>query len=91
VLIARALQVAHDELAIGHQSIQHDYENLSSRFDEQRSLNDRLENDLLRINDSKNPGSVQVAAREDPLASLQFGKKVGLRSRSESPAFQARN
>ncbi|GAA6014132.1 hypothetical protein JCM11491_004115 [Sporobolomyces phaffii] len=70
-----ALRVAHDELAIGHQSIQHDFENLSSRFEEQRALNDRLENDLLRINESKNPVSVSVAAREDPLASLQFGKK----------------
>ncbi|GAA5981296.1 hypothetical protein JCM5350_006091 [Sporobolomyces pararoseus] len=71
-----ALRVAHDELASGHQSIQHDFENLTSRFEEQRALNDRLENDLLRINESKNPSTVPVAAREDPLASLHFGKKA---------------
>ncbi|GAA5828670.1 hypothetical protein JCM3766R1_003781 [Sporobolomyces carnicolor] len=82
-----ALRVAHDELAIGHQSIQHDFENLTSRFEEQRALNDRLENDLLRINESKNPGSVPVAAREDPLASLQFGKKANQES-SAPPAPQ---
>ncbi|GAA6058937.1 hypothetical protein JCM10212_002889 [Sporobolomyces blumeae] len=98
-----ALRVAHDELALSHQTIMQDFESLSSRFDEQRLLNDRLENDLLRINENSKNGAGgvgagsgsavgggiggvgsnagiasagQLAAREDPLASLQFGKKA---------------
>ncbi|GAA5935894.1 uncharacterized protein JCM15063_001840 [Sporobolomyces koalae] len=70
-----AIRVAHEELASEHQSIQHDFENLSSRFDEQRALNDRLENDLLRINESKTGGAAPSAARDDPLAGLNLGKK----------------
>ncbi|GAA5864142.1 hypothetical protein JCM1840_000714 [Sporobolomyces johnsonii] len=70
-----ALRVAHDELALAHQSIGADFDGLQSRFEEQRALNDRLENDLLRINESRNGVSPVAAGREDPLAGLQLGKK----------------
>ncbi|CEQ41956.1 SPOSA6832_03735 [Sporobolomyces salmonicolor] len=67
-------QVAHDELALAHQSIGADFDGLQSRFEEQRALNDRLENDLLRINESRSGVSPMAAGREDPLAGLQLGK-----------------
>ncbi|GAA5962007.1 hypothetical protein JCM21900_002796 [Sporobolomyces salmonicolor] len=70
-----ALRVAHDELALAHQSIGADFDGLQSRFEEQRALNDRLENDLLRINESRSGVSPMAAGREDPLAGLQLGKK----------------
>ncbi|GAA5925884.1 hypothetical protein JCM1841_004029 [Sporobolomyces salmonicolor] len=69
-----ALRVAHDELALAHQSIGADFDGLQSRFEEQRALNDRLENDLLRINESRSGVSPMAAGREDPLAGLQLGK-----------------
>ncbi|GAA5979753.1 hypothetical protein JCM11641_004077 [Rhodosporidiobolus odoratus] len=78
-----ALRVAHDELSLAHQAIYADFEALQARFEEQRTLNDRLENDLVRINESKpnasralSPGAaVAGAERQDPLASLGVGKK----------------
>ncbi|GAA5824549.1 hypothetical protein JCM11251_000470 [Rhodosporidiobolus azoricus] len=82
-----ALRVAHDELSLAHQAIFSDFEALNTRFEEQRQLNDRLENDLLRINESKSPhprsgdgtattGGGSSAAREDPLSGLGVGKKA---------------
>ncbi|GAA6006458.1 CCAAT displacement transcription factor COY1 [Rhodotorula paludigena] len=76
-----ALRVAHDELAAAHQGVLGDFEALQARCDEQRALVDRLENDLLRINESRGAGTggqggtPAAAAREDPLAGLQLGKK----------------
>ncbi|ORY89725.1 CASP C terminal-domain-containing protein [Leucosporidium creatinivorum] len=70
-----SLRVAHEELFATHRTITADLEALHSRFDEQRTLNDRLENDLLRINQSGGSGAVTPSAREDPLASLNLGKK----------------
>lgn len=56
-----------------------DLEGLHSRFEEQRSLNDRLENDLLRINQSTDSGRASGAGTPsgDPLAGL-LARKVGL-------------
>ncbi|BGP17055.1 hypothetical protein JCM10213_000307 [Rhodosporidiobolus nylandii] len=75
-----ALRVAHDELSLAHQVVFTDFENLQARFEEQRALNDRLENDLLRINESKSSDVVRAVtpggtSREDPLANLGVGKK----------------
>lgn len=74
------MQVAHEELFATHRTITGDLEGLHSRFEEQRVLNDRLENDLLRINQSAGSGSVTPSAREDPLAGLNLGKKVRIAS-----------
>ncbi|KDE07672.1 homeobox protein cut like-protein [Microbotryum lychnidis-dioicae p1A1 Lamole] len=70
-----SLRVAHEELSATHRTLSNDLNGLQSRFDEQRSLNDRLENDLLRINQGNQSASAAAAAREDPLASLNVGKK----------------
>lgn len=76
-LLTSHLQVAHEELFATHRTITADLEALHSRFDEQRTLNDRLENDLLRINQSGGgSGAVTPSAREDPLSGLNLGKKV---------------
>ncbi|GAA5968216.1 hypothetical protein JCM8115_006159 [Rhodotorula mucilaginosa] len=73
-----ALRVAHDELAAAHETVMADYEALQSRLQEQTALNDRLENDLLRINESRHGGQAQPSSanREDPLAGFQLGKKA---------------
>lgn len=83
-----ALRVAHDELAAAHETVMADYAALQSRYEEQAALNDRLENDLLRINESRHGGQAQssTANREDPLAGFQLGKKVGSRRSSSSVA-----
>ncbi|SGY13423.1 BQ5605_C010g05858 [Microbotryum silenes-dioicae] len=70
-----SLRVTHEELSATHRTLSNDLNGLQSRFDEQRSLNDRLENDLLRINQGSQSASAAAAAREDPLASLNVGKK----------------
>ncbi|POY71026.1 hypothetical protein BMF94_5952 [Rhodotorula taiwanensis] len=72
-----ALRVAHDELALTHEATAAECEALQVRLQEQVALADRLENDLLRINDSRQGGQTQTSAanREDPLANLQLGKK----------------
>lgn len=74
------MQVAHDELLTAHQIIAADLDGLHSKFEEQRSLNDRLENDLLRINQSTSVGGASTPnARDDPLAGMNLGKKVSCR------------
>ncbi|KAK4694877.1 homeobox protein cut-like, partial [Phenoliferia sp. Uapishka_3] len=64
------LRVAHEELFATHRTISSDLEGLHSRFEEQRNLNDRLENDLLRINQSSEArggsGTGTPVPREDP-------------------------
>lgn len=71
-------QVAHEELVATHRLIHGDLEGLHSRFEEQRSLNDRLENDLLRINQSTDSGRASGTATPsgDPLAGMNLGRKV---------------
>jgi homeobox protein cut-like len=82
-LTLEIIQVTHEELFATHRTISADLESLHSRFDEQRTLNDRLENDLLRINQSaEGRGTPSPMPREDPLAGLNVGKKVGLCSPS---------
>lgn len=77
------MQVAHDELFAAHRTISADVEALQSRFEEQRALNERLENDLLRINQAGPAASaLNAPAREDPLAGLSLGKKVCATSKS---------
>lgn len=54
-------------------------DDIHSRFEEQRVLVDRLENDLLRVNQTSTDGrsgTTTPAVREDPLAGLNVGKKV---------------
>lgn len=75
-------QVAHEEIFAAHRTISADLDSLQSRFEEQRSLNERLENDLLRINQTGSSGGGPAAVREDPLASLNVGKKVRSRVKS---------
>lgn len=70
------LRVAHDELAGTYRAVAADLEGLHARFEEQRALNDRLENDLLRINQGGGGGAGTPAARDDPLATLNVGRKV---------------
>ncbi|KAK4054157.1 hypothetical protein OIV83_001183 [Microbotryomycetes sp. JL201] len=69
-----SMRVAYEELSAEHRTLTADIEALQSRFDEQRALNERLENDLLRINKS-GPSSIGVATKEDPLAGLNLGRK----------------
>jgi len=90
-----ALRVAHDELAQAHEQAAGECEALQARLDEQKKLNDRLENDLVRVNgggggagtgvgggggvaggSGQGAGQGGSAARDDPLAGLQLGKKV---------------
>lgn len=72
-------QVNHDEIVESTTSLQAELEAAKTSLDEQRSLNERLENDLLRIN-RPSDGDVKVdntsATRSDPLASLNLGRKV---------------
>ncbi|BGP56100.1 hypothetical protein JCM8202v2_003711 [Rhodotorula sphaerocarpa] len=87
-----ALRVAHDELAVAHETVSADYEHLQSRLQEQTALSDRLENDLLRINESRQGGQSQAPStqnREDPLANLQLGKKVQDAPPVQPHAFQS--
>ncbi|KPV77777.1 uncharacterized protein RHOBADRAFT_51589 [Rhodotorula graminis WP1] len=90
-----ALRVAHDELAQAHEQAASECEALQARLDEQKKLNDRLENDLVRVNgggaggggggvggggagaggQGQGAGQGGSAARDDPLAGLQLGKK----------------
>lgn len=60
-----------------------DLEGLHTRFEEQRTLNDRLENDLLRINQSTDSGraSGNVTPSGEPLAGMNFGRRVRNRLR----------
>ncbi|GAA6034575.1 hypothetical protein JCM8097_005404 [Rhodosporidiobolus ruineniae] len=88
------LRVAHDELSMAHQSLLHDFDAVQARFEEQQQLNDRLENDLLRINESRSTtdassipassvaGGVGGGTKEDPLAGLALGRKA----EGEAPA-----
>lgn len=61
-----------------HRMIHGDLEGLHARFEEQRSLNDRLENDLLRVNQSTDSGRASGTATPsgDPLAGMNLGRKV---------------
>ena len=75
------MRVAHEELFAAHRMISTDVEALQSRLEEQRALNERLENDLLGINQAgaagpSMMGSAGAPVREDPLAGLSLGKKV---------------
>ncbi|EGU12038.1 hypothetical protein RTG_01920 [Rhodotorula toruloides ATCC 204091] len=79
-----SLRVAHDELVSAHEGVLGEFEQLQARCEEQKQLVDRLENDLVRINESRagggaaGQGGPDAHAREDPLAGLQLGKKASL-------------
>ncbi|KAK4054374.1 hypothetical protein OIO90_003607 [Microbotryomycetes sp. JL221] len=83
-----SMRVAHEELTAAHRTLSADIEALQSRFEEQRSLNERLENDLLRINKTGTAGAPTVAAKEDPLAGLNLGRK-DVTSNGALPAVQS--
>ncbi|KAJ8293382.1 Protein CASP [Rhodotorula toruloides] len=69
-----SLRVAHDELVSAHEGILGEFEQLQARCEEQKQLVDRLENDLVRINESRagggaaGQGGPDAHAREDPSA-----------------------
>ncbi|GAA5988242.1 hypothetical protein JCM10908_002127 [Rhodotorula pacifica] len=86
-----ALRVAHDELAAAHETVMADYEALQSRLQDQTALNDRLENDLLRINESRHGGQAHgsTANREDPLAGFNLGKKPAEAAPAQPQPFQS--
>ncbi|BGP40941.1 hypothetical protein JCM10449v2_004906 [Rhodotorula kratochvilovae] len=94
-----ALRVAHDELAAAHAAVAGECEAMQARLEEQQALNDRLENDLLRVNDSRGGGGggaqgqggtpAAAAAREDPLAGLQLGKKPQEGAPAQAAPFQS--
>jgi len=79
------LRVAHEELFATHRNIAADLDALHSRFDDQRALNDRLENDLLRINQGGDRTATPTS-REDPLANLHVGRKEPTPSPAPSSA-----
>ncbi|BGO92237.1 Golgi membrane protein [Rhodotorula toruloides NP11] len=86
-----SLRVAHDELVSAHEGMLGEFEQLQARCEEQKQLVDRLENDLVRINESRagggaaGQGGPDAHAREDPLAGLQLGKKASLLAQDAPP------
>ncbi|TNY17439.1 CASP C terminal-domain-containing protein [Rhodotorula diobovata] len=102
-----ALRVAHDELAAEHDAAAQECDALRARLDEQKALNDKLENDLVRINESRGNGggggagggsgqgqaggggAGGAAARDDPLAGLQLGKKSSEGAPVQAAPFQS--
>ena len=73
------LRVAYDEVAAEHQNLSADLDALHAKYEEQRRLNDRLENDLLRLNqasEGRPAPPTANSARSDPLGNLQLGKKA---------------
>lgn len=88
------LRVAQEELSASLQVTKNELEEITARYEEQKALNDRLENDLLRVNGSANspspngantPKSRAVAqmgaeGASDPLSSLNIGKKAKVRA-----------
>lgn len=81
-------QVSQEELTTALHATRAELEEVTSRYEEQRALNDRLENDLLRINGSKAASGAATPKRtydaglsapggdpNDPLASLGLNRK----------------
>ena len=96
------LRVAQEELSTSLQVTKNELEEITARYEEQKVLNDRLENDLLRVNGSGNaPASngtstpkgraaAQFAVDDaaDPLSGLNIGKKAKVRKLSGNrPTF----
>lgn len=69
-----SLRVAHDELGASHREAQSGLESVTSRFDEQRRLNERLENDLLRLNKGGSSTSAPRSPALDPVAAVAAKK-----------------
>lgn len=92
------LRVAQDELSTSLQVTKNELEEITARYEEQKVLNDRLENDLLRVNGSgqasnangtSTPKSRAAALftaddASDPLSALNIGKKAKV-SRASLP------
>lgn len=71
--------MAHEELQSKADALSKETDELKLSLDAQKSLNNRLENDLLKLNGPNGkPPSPQPQERKDPLASLNLGKKVRL-------------
>lgn len=72
--------MAHEELQTRTDTLAKETEELKLSLEAQKSLNNRLENDLLKLNGpaggTGKPPSPQPQERKDPLASLNLGKKV---------------
>lgn len=92
-ILSYSAQVANEEISHALESTKSQLEELTSRFEEQKALNDRLENDLLRVNASGAPVSGRATgsntprlgqessaflAPEDPLAALVGQKRVSV-------------
>lgn len=69
-------QVAHEELNTTHSMLNAELETLHAQCDDQRTLNERLENDLLKINQATEANAGTKNAGTDPLAGLNLGKRV---------------
>lgn len=83
------LRVAHEQLSTNLQVTKNELEDLTSKYEEQKALNDKLENDLLRVNgvggsgtsgtSTPKKGAASAAGQsdpQDPLAALNIGKKA---------------
>ena len=78
-----SLRVSQEELGSSSAAIRSELDALQVKFGEQRALNDRLENDLLRVNAAQPASALPngsgtatpVEARADPLSSLKLGKR----------------
>ena len=83
------LRVAHEQLSTNLQVTKNELEDLTSKYEEQKALNDKLENDLLRVNgvggsgpsgtSTPKKGASSASGQSDPqdlLAALNIGKKA---------------
>jgi homeobox protein cut-like len=78
------LRVAHEDLQAASDEAQRQISELQTQVESQKALNDRLENDLVRLNNSSNPDSVPM---KEGLSSLGLGKRT--MSGSPKPTQQA--
>ena len=67
-------QILHNELEQSLQSSEHQLEKATSELDRQKHLNEKLENDLLSINQDKDHSAAH--SEHDLLANLDIGKRV---------------
>ncbi|KAJ3803282.1 CASP C terminal-domain-containing protein [Lentinula aff. detonsa] len=75
-------RILHGELEASLHHAQGDLEATSAELEKQRSLNEKLENDLLSLN--KPTGNVTPSGSSDVLAGLEVGQRVTLESSARS-------
>jgi homeobox protein cut-like len=69
------LRVAHEELTAATEGSRRRIAELQAQVESQRALNDRLENDLVRLNKSHGESDANATSK-DGLSSLGLGKRV---------------